>query len=328
MCSRSAILLLFLVLGCGGDKSPIVGSQADSGADRVKGECGITISVTTPEDGATDHYYRDPIRFILSEPDGTARVVSDIEGTTTTDAGGRTIVFTPDEPLAPSTNFEVGLDYCQGDPVIGFTTSSYGAPIDSDVELEGRVFALDLTTGDYTEGDSAGELLNAIFTRHVLFEIESIEGDEITALASMSKKADDPLEQDECARTVRLEGIDISESPYFSADMTELVFGAHGGELRFTRFTVDGTISADGSRIGGISFNATMAVDEISNVLPDVGGVEALCQMADNLGIPCQACPTDSFALCITVAAEHILARGQDFAIVEVTEASVAEDCE
>ena len=66
----------------------------------------------------------------------------------------------------------------------------------------------------------------------------------------------------------------------------------------------------------------------LSFFLPDVGGVEALCQMAENLGIPCQACPSDDFALCITVAAEHILAQGQDFSIEEVTEAGQALDCE
>jgi hypothetical protein len=144
----------------------------------------------------------------------------------------------------------------------------------------------------------------------------------------MSKTADAPLEQDLCARTIRLEGLDISGVPYFSLDINELVFGAQDGELRFTRFLVDGTISADGGRIGGISFSATMAVDEISNVLPDVGGVEALCQIAENLGIPCETCPTDDFALCITISAEHLLARSQDLSIEEVTEAGLAEDCE
>ncbi len=327
MHTRTTIPWLIILAGCSLDKAASVGSQADS-ASNTKGDCEITISVTEPEDGATDHYYRDPIRFILTEPDGTAEVVTDIEGVTSTDAGGRTIVFTPDEPLEASTNYTVGLDYCYADPEISFSTSSYGSAIDPGVELEGEVYALDLTTGDYTEGENAGELLNAIFTRHVLFEIESIEGNELTALAAVSKKSDSPLEQDACARTVRIAGIDISESPYFSADMTEFVFGAHDGELRFTRFVVNGTVSADGSRIGGISFSATMAVDEISQVLPDVGGVEALCQMAENLGIPCQACPSDDFALCITVAAEHILAQGQDFSIEEVTEAGQALDCE
>jgi hypothetical protein len=321
-----AIPLFLCLLGCG-DKSPSDGSDGDSGGSGTA-DCAVTIGATVPEDGAKDHYYLDPIRFMLSEPDGSAEVVTDVPGTTTTEDGGATIVFTPDAPLAPSTSYTVGLDYCRGTPSIGFSTSSYGAALDPSVELEGQVYALDLTSGDFTQGQSAAELLNAIFTRHVMFELEAIEGDELTVLVAMSKTADAPLEQDLCARTIRLEGLDISGVPYFSLDINELVFGAQDGELRFTRFLVDGTISADGGRIGGISFSATMAVDEISNVLPDVGGVEALCQIAENLGIPCETCPTDDFALCITISAEHLLARSQDLSIEEVTEAGLAEDCE
>jgi hypothetical protein len=323
----STILCVCSLLSCGGDKSIIDGTGADSGSAPVK-DCDITINATQPEDGTTDHYYRDPIRFFLSEPDGSAEVLTDISGSTTTEAGGSTILFTPDEPLEPGTSYSVGLDYCHGTPEIGFQTSSYGAALDSDLELEGDVFALDLTSGDYTAGQGAGELLNAIFTRHVIFELEEIQGDELSLLVAISKERDSPLEQDECGRTVRLEGVDISELPYFSADVSELVFGAYNGELRFTRFMVDGTISADGGRIGGISFSATMAVDEISRVLPDMGGIELVCQFAENLGLPCEACPSDDFALCITVAAEHILAQGQDINVVEVDEPGQADDCE
>ena len=324
---QTSIYLLALVVGCGGETKPMVGSKSDSGQD-VKGDCDVTISSTYPEAGATDHYYLDPIRFVLSEPDSSAKVVTDVSGTTTTDAGGRTIVFTPDEPLEPSTSYTVGLDYCYANADISFSTSSYGMPIDPDVELEGRVFSLDLTSGDYTEGENAGELLNALFTRHVLFELQDIEGNEVSALTAVSKKSDDPIEQDLCARTVPVSGIDMSAAPYFAVDFSELVFGAHDGELRFTNFAVDGSISSDGSRIGGIAFSATMAVDEMSRVLPDVGGVEALCAMAENLGIPCRTCPSDDFALCITVAAEHMLASTEDISLEEVSEAGQAEGCE
>jgi len=326
MTAQLPMLLVAFSLACSGDKHPSAGSQADSGS--AKGNCDITVSATYPEDGGSDHYYRDPVRFLLSEPDGSATVVTDIPGTTTTESGGLVVVFTPDVPLAPSTSYTMGLDYCYGTPEISFSTSSYGAPLDEGVTLEGQAYALDLTTGEYVVGENAGELLNAIFTRHVLFELGEIEGDTISTLAAVSTKPDEPLEQDLCARTVALDGVDISDSPYFSVDISELSFGAHDGELRFTRFAVDGTIAPSGGRIGGIAFEATMAVDEISNVLPEVGGVEALCQMAENLGIPCDTCETDDFALCITVASEHILAQGADLDLQQVTEAGVAEGCE
>ena len=318
---------IFLMMACGDVKDTSSTGGSDS-PDNDLPTCDISVNVTYPEDGSTDHYYLDPIRFILSDPDGSAEIFTDIPGTQSTDAGGRTIVYTPDEPLAPNTSYSIGLDYCYGNPEIEFSTSSYGAPVDSDVQLEDKTFALDLTSGDYTVGESAGELLNALFTRHVLFQLEEIEGDELSVVVAVSKPNDSPIEQDLCGRTLSLDGVDISQMPYFSLDLRELVFGAHDGELRFTQFSVNGTISPDGSRIGGISFVATMAVDEISHVLPDVGGVEALCQIADNLGIPCAACPTDEFALCITVAAEHILARDEDVMLQEVAEAGQADDCE
>jgi hypothetical protein len=94
------IALYLCLLGCG-EKSPSDGGGGDSGGSGMA-DCAVSIDATFPEDGATDHYYLDPVRFVLSEPDGSAEVVTDVPGTTTTEDGGTTIVFTPDEPLAPS----------------------------------------------------------------------------------------------------------------------------------------------------------------------------------------------------------------------------------
>ncbi len=304
------------------------GSSNAPDAPQDETQCDTTVQATEPEDNTPDHYYRDPIRFILSEPDPTAVVVTDVSGTTSRDADDRTIIFTPDEPLEPSTDYEFGLDYCYGDPEIEFSTSSLGTDIDPDVVLEGKVYSLDLTSGEYTLGERMGDLLNVVFTRRLLFSLEQIDGDSVDVLAAVANGSTLSSEQDLCSRTVSVDGLDLRESPYFTAEVLDKSFGSYQGELRFARFAVSGTIASDASTIGGLAFEATMAVNEMSEAIDSLGTTDDICEYAANLGVPCQDCPDDGFEPCISVAAEHIVAVAVDLDLVEVTEAGAAEGCD
>jgi hypothetical protein len=317
-----------LAIACG-DKaaeSPAIG-LVDTGGSGGSGDCETVVTATEPENGAIDHYYRDPIRFILSEPDATAVMVTDVQGTTTREADDRTIVFTPDAPLDPSADYTVGLSYCYGDPQISFATSALGQSLDAGVELEGRVFSLDLTSGQYTVGERVGDLLNVVFTKRLLFSLENVSGDSLEVLAAVAEANSNTSPQDLCARTVRVEGVDISEAPFFSKEILDFSFGSHDGELRFARFAVSGTVTHDGGGIGGLAFEASLSVDEMSQAIPSLGTVEDLCEYAANLGVPCNACPDGGWSPCITVAAEHVEGSLVDFEIVEVDESGTSGDC-
>ena len=57
------------------------GTDSDSDSDSAdRSDCQTTVNRTSPSDGASDHYYLDPIIFELSEPDPSAVFVAAIDG--------------------------------------------------------------------------------------------------------------------------------------------------------------------------------------------------------------------------------------------------------
>jgi len=275
-----------------------------------------------------DHYYRDPIVFELSEPDETATVVMDVEGATTVSEDGLKVTFTPSAPLEPSTTYSVKLDYCTGEPEISFSTSHYGQPLEASTELEDAVFMLRFTDGEYTVGDNAGELMNAIFQWPILVQMRDVDGPYLNLMAALGKTDSDIYEQNTCARTILIEDVPTSALPMLSGGINDQEFGAHGGLLRFDSFTFDGTIAADGATLGGIRYSASMGVSEIADLLPDFGDVDAVCTLAANLDIPCEPCATDEFDLCIRVAAHRIPGVRVSTSLTPIEVPGVHEDCE
>jgi hypothetical protein len=317
-----------ILIGCGPKAPDAEAFESDSGqADIHVSDC-ETVLITDPENNATDHYYRDPIRFFLSEPDPNAQVITDVQGVTSVEADGRTIVFTPSQPLAPSTDYRFTLDYCFAEPEITFSTSALGTPIGEGVDLENRVFSIDLTSGKYTVGEGVGDLINVLFTRRLLFSLETINVDSLDVLTAIAENTCADSVQDLCARTVNVDDIDIRESPFFTKDILNFSFGSHSGELRFARFAVSGTITQDGDSIGGLAFEATLSVDEISQSIPALGTPDEICTYTANLGVACAECPDGGWSPCIVVAAEHIEGTLVDLDLVEVEEAGLAEGCE
>ena len=313
-----------MAVACGGDPK----ETADSGSTSSAPTCSTVVTSTDPTNGAMDHYYRDSLRFVLSEPDPTARVITDIVGTTSREDGGTTIVFTPEGNLSPSTEYTVGLDYCYGEPEIAFTTSHYGAPLDASAGLDGRAYSIAFDTGVYTVGENAGELLNAVFTRPVLVQFEDAGGGFVDIIAAVGKAGVQPPEQDLCGRTITLRRVSINELPLLSGGVSDFEFGAQGGVLRFASLLFEGTVASDATSLGGIRYEAVMGVTEIVGLLPEFGNLESVCDLAENLGIPCSPCPNNSELQCIPMAAKGIGADQIDQTLVNITEAGTHPDCE
>jgi len=291
-------------------------------------DCETTVTRTWPVDGAVDHYYLDPIVFELSEPDETATVVMDVEGETTVSDDGLRVTFTPSSPLEPSTSYTVTLDYCYAEPEISFSTSHYGQPLEASTDLEDAVYMLRFTDGEYTVGDNAGELMNAIFRWPILVQMQDVDGPYVNLMAALGKTDSDIYEQNTCARTILIEDIPTSSLPMLSGGVSDQEFGAHEGLLRFDSFTFEGTIAADGATLGGIRYSASMGVAEIADLLPDFGDVDAVCTLAANLDIPCEPCDTDEYKLCIRVAAQHIPGVRVSTEMTPIDVPGVHEDCE
>ena len=300
----------------------------DSGGEDPGPACSTTIQETHPANGATDHYYRDPVVFVLSEPDPTAVVVADVDGETSVSADGLRIVFTSDVPFDAARAYTVGLDYCFGKPEISFSTSVYGAALEPSTDLEGRLFSFSFAAGDYTIGDSAGELIGAVLGRPVLIQLQDTDGPYLDVVAAVGKVDTSPVEQDTCSRTILINHVSTDTLPFISGGVEDRIFGAHGGVLRFDSFDFTGTIGADGTSIGGVTYDAVLGVEEMVDLLPEFGDEDDLCLLANNLQIPCEPCAADADKPCIHIAAEHIPATLVAGSIVEIDTAGTHEDCE
>lgn len=329
MRSTCYLLILSALIAACGETKDTTRTVDDTGISPDPGpDCSTTVDRVSPLDGATDHYYLDPVVFVLSEPDPTAMVDAPFAGEMEVSEDGLTLTYTPDEPLEASTDYTVTLDYCRGRPTIEFSTSEFGAPLEASTDLEGAVYTLSFTGGDMVIGENAGELMSAIFRWPIMVKVQEVEGAYLNVLAAIGKSGPGPVEQNTCARTLEVDHIPTGDLPYMAATFEDQLFGANGGLLRFDSFDFGATISADGSAIGGLRYEAVLGVDEIVALLSEFGDVDSVCNLASNLDIPCEPCSTDADLSCIRVAAEHIPGARIDTTLVPIAEAGTHPDCE
>ncbi len=163
--TRIALPLTLLLLASGCD---------NGGKDSEVTDITCDVTVTTyPASGAADHYYMDPIEFYLSDVDASATVSSEIAGTTSVSEDGKTVTFTPDAPLSPSTAYSVTLDYCGGAAELSFTTSALGTEIADPNTLVGKTYNVNLADANIVSPAGVGSILGSVLTTPILIGVIS-----------------------------------------------------------------------------------------------------------------------------------------------------------
>jgi hypothetical protein len=321
------ILFFSLLLGCS-KTAPVTPDSGEGPSDDVHVRtCDVTVPQTVPAHRSMDHYYRDPIVFMLSDPIEEASVITDVAGETALSEDGMMVTFTPSGLLSPSTEYSMILDYCYGQPEITFSTSHYGAPIEASADLENSTFVLDFTTGQYIVGENAGDLLNSVFTRDVLVQFEEVDGSNTQVVAAIGMPNASTVAQDMCGRTISVD-VALDVLPLVSGGEENFIFGAMGGQLRFDSIEFEGTIASDVGSLGGLTYHAVLGMAELVNVLPEFGGESVGCDLAENLGIPCEPCANDPDANCIAIAAKGITGTATDIELEMITEQGTHPDCD
>jgi len=283
------------------------------------------VVATLPTDQATDAYYRGPFEWVLEEPVETAEVLADFPGVQGLRKEGTVITFTPDPPLEPNTTYTMALDYCHGSPEIQFATSELGMPLE-DEDLLGASYVIDLTSGEFLESDLVGTVLTGFFGRNLLVQVVEQDGDDIVFRAAISDTGSrGGLEQDICRRTQDIT-LDASELPYIQLELAEFNFGAYESSLTFHRFALNGTVSPDGSYIGGMTWSITVSANDLVPIL-QAGDVETVCETAAQLEAECVPCPT-GYDQCITVSGHQVLAEPIDAELEHIETAEEHPDCE
>jgi len=285
--------------------------------------CDTTVTGTLPGDGATDAYYRGAVEFHLSAPDPEATVSASFDGTVEVRDEGRVIVYTPTEPLAPSTSYEATLDYCGGKPTIGFTTSELGAALDG-VDLVGRTFRLGLMDARFAGGPGLAEVASTILARALLVEVTAADANGVALRVALGNDSD--TGQHPCMGTIELPAADFSQAPYFTLEATDLSFGSSGTTVDLASLSFTGTLSPDASWMGGGTFEAVLDARDVASLLDT--SPEGLCSVADGLGIPCGEC-ADGETMCVTIDADQIAGEWLDgVSVTRVDDPATLSGCD
>lgn len=279
--------------------------DTDPGPDTDGGEdCDVTVDLTVPLQGAVDAYYRSAIEFQLSDADPTATVRSAIAGTTTVSADSETVYFTPNDPLNPSTDYTVTLDYCGGSAELSFATSALGTPLSDPTDLESRTYALDLADARVVAPMGIGSVLTSYLTQDLFVTVVDVTATEISTIGGVA----DGDEADHCDTTIEFGRDDFTEQPYFAIGPANAVLTVAGYEFDLADVVITGAFATDGSYFGGGTLTGTMDTRPLAPLLGEVEDEGAICDLALSFGEECEACPWDDEPFCLTLVLDEITA--------------------
>ncbi len=278
--------------------------------------CGVEISSTAPAAGNSNFYYRGDIRVTLTDADSTAEIsVDGVTGTSALAEDNKSLSFTPDAPLDPSTAYTFTVDYCGGSAPVDFTTSSLGTAIDDPSSLTGSVFALDLQADDVEIVIPAGvgSVLESYLEIALLLEVESADASTLQIFAALGSDSDGEV-QEFCDPTLPFPDADFTGAPYFQLGPQTTTISAAGLDVEIRDLFISGTFAADGSYWGGGVLQGSVDTRPLVPLLEDCDFNEstpetdddcedgAICELVEGFGVACEDCG-DGTEFCLEIKA-------------------------
>ena len=331
------LLTSLAMFACSGDKATDTASVSDT-ATTQEG-CGIEIDESYPALNAADVYYLSDLSVELSDPDETAALTltdasgADVAGTVTVDDD--TLTFSPTASLAPSTSYNLNVDYCGSEEpaVIPFTTSALGTALEGgDDVIAGRTYALDISSGTFVEPAGVGDLIGGLLENNILIGVKSVEDSQMNIRGAISVAA--TTEQDLCTETLEeFPAADFSAAPYFEIPEEDVTLSVAGFTATIYGLAVTGTFSSDGTYFGGGTLQGELDARQILPLLGDAGldaeTPEEVCGLLLGFGVQCVTCQSDSEPLCVRLVVERLTAdeTGVELLPISVDEIDANEDC-
>lgn len=315
---------LLTLTACNGDKGDdgltdggaTDGGSTDGGSDGGTGDggepCGITILSTEPADGETSWYWRDPLQVTLdgATDDLSFSLVSgsgvEVPLTLTTSEGGLVHTLTPGSGMTGSETYTLNMDVCGNVDAIGFSTTAYGTSLNVEASsLIGHTWYFDLPGATFVQPIGIGALLSTFLTMPILVGVTDANSEMIDLLGAQGVRDEsEAWVQDLAQVTWDFPAASFEESPYFHVIADEVIIGYQYGstlyEIPVYGFEVEGTISADGSTIGGAK---AFGQGDTRNMGPLIGAGDeptALCETFASIGLVCEECP-DGIQSCMTL---------------------------
>lgn len=277
------------------------------------GECKSRLGGIEPANGATDWYHRDAPSLWVENADPEAYTVSLVDSTGVPaqvnpvwDETGLNLTFEIVQPLRPNTDYTITVTDCAAIHRSGFRTSNLGLPLDiQPSDLVGRTWHLDMLGANWVEPGGATALIQLYFSAPALLGVRFADATHIDLLGAQGEV--DPFGQmyQGLGSTWDFPTGDLT-GPFFEANANLVVFQFDGVEIPIHTARLAGTLSPDGMRIGGGELSGLGDTRDLGAFLPGGGNDEnAICDLAESLGIQCQACP-DGEQLCMFLDARQI----------------------
>ena len=298
--------------------------SGDTGTTTVTSDTGdacpnaIVQAETFPEPGSNNVYYRSNIRVEILAADAAATVTLrtadgiEVAGDATNE--DTTLTFTPAEPLTPSTDYVVELNYECGLVEIPWRTSDVGGPLAEDVV--GKVYELDLAGGEWREPPGVGQALATLAADvEVLVSPTEVTTD-ISFLGGLGTGDD---EQNVCSETFLLEGATF-EDPFFQLSTPLLPFNVGGINVDIENLNLSGAFSPNGDELAGMVLQGTVDTRSLSGLIGEPDNPNAACDLVLQLAnVACEECADGSGAFCLSVLVENISAPEVNTELATIT---------
>ncbi len=327
----------------GTDSGQQVGDSGDSAEPEP---CYATYDDSDPDDGDAGWFYRQgfSVEFDLDDKapdeataegasfslwqggalgDTGAEPVEVALGATTWDASFTEAEVALGGDLEPSTTYTLVVGVCGVDTEIAFSTDAYGAPLDDELSLVDKTWVIKLAEVDYVEPAGLGALIQAELNVIGLLGVTQHTDEALDMIVAQGTLSNDGsyvqrFNAGGYLPTYDLPGVDFTASPFFVAESDYVEFLQDGIQVPIHDFHVEGTVSPDGSSLGGGVLigliDTRYLASEGFNQDEDY-----VCKLLETFGGACDVCP-DKEALCVGVRGEGIFADLQEGLVIEPTE--------
>jgi hypothetical protein len=304
--------------------------------------CEATVRTISPaSDGQANFYFRDNVVFSASEGADTAQIqlsTTDggiVDGSTwiddqVEDGEDLRVVFTPDEPLAPGTQYTATLDYCGGQPSVVFQTSQLGTPIENPNALSGGTYTMDLSQARVVKPGITAQALLTLVDNHLALQVNSASDDtlDITIAPTDAQTGF----QDTCIPSLHANMPNNFEArPTFMVGPVDVPFTLAGYSMRLYDSTAAATFAADGSFFAGGTIAGSLDARDVVMALSGRGVLpsespEALCEIIGNAKLPCTAC-SDGEPYCLYLEVNEVSGHRSFNDLESVAQTNCHVDC-